>query len=804
MLLLLVPFVLHASEKGPKGTIRVGIFPFAPFNYLDKNGNAKGLNPDLLREIAKDEVWDVEFVPGSWAEGLGRLQSQEIDLIMSVAYSPERGDIMDFTYEPVAQLSGQIYVRPEGKSQKISDLSGQRIAVMRDDISGRNFIKTAEHFGVHCKILEFFSHADVFVAVQKGEADAGVAPHQYGQRHADTYALVPSTIKFSPFFIYFASKKGTQHELLSHLDAHLSLWKEDSKSVYYQALKHWIPDCNTMWAFPPWLLYSLVTAGLTALIFATFSFLLKKSVDRKTRELQLSEERFRLAMDATRDGLWDWDITSNTVYYSPGYWLMLGYKADLQPASVEVWMESIHPDDREVVLSTNYDCIENRCESFVVEYRMRTKTGHWKWIRGRGRAVRREENGHALRIIGTHVDIAERKHTEDENKKLQDQLIHSQKMEAIGTLAGGIAHDFNNILSAILGYAELAQAKLPPESSVTKDLNEVLTAGRRAATLVRQILAFGRQSATERIHLKPTHIVKEAITLLRPSLPSTITIKAHIGTETNTIIADPTQVHQILMNLCTNAFHAMEQAGGTLEITLKNCELSSEDLPSIPEMQPGQFVVLVISDTGTGIAPEIKHKIFDPYFSTKGIAKGTGMGLAIVHGIIVSYGGLITCESEPGCGTVFKVYFPAIEQEVVLDPQIAEPVLSGKEHILLVDDEEILVKLGRATLERLGYDVTVHTSSIEALSTFQNQPDRFDAVITDQTMPGMTGIDLARQILQINPNLPIILCTGYSSIISEEEVKALGIKGFILKPHTGNDLSILLRKVLDESKNPSC
>jgi len=404
-----------------------------------------------------------------------------------------------------------------------------------------------------------------------------------------------------------------------------------------------------------------------------------------------------------------------------------------------------------------------------------------------------------LEGLATHLGTALiRKQAEQENKALQAQLFQAQKMEAIGTLAGGIAHDFNNILSAIIGYTEIANDCLPPGSKAIKHLGKVLQASERAATLVRQILAFSRQANIERIPLHPSLMVKEAIKLLRPSLPSTITINQQIAADTRSILADPTQLHQIVMNLGTNAFHAMEQTGGTLEITLKDCFLSPEVLLHKPEIRPGAFVVLGISDTGPGIDPAILDKIFDPYFTTKEAGKGTGMGLAITHGIVTSYGGFITCESEPGKGTSFEVFLPAIEQEIVAKIKPTEVAPSGTERILLVDDEEMLADLGKTMLEGLGYTVTRQTRSVAALALFQNQPAQYDAVIVDQTMPDMTGIDLARQMLRIRPDLPIILCTGYSNLINEEQAKAYGIKGFAMKPLTKLEIAALLRKVLDE------
>jgi signal transduction histidine kinase/ActR/RegA family two-component response regulator len=384
-----------------------------------------------------------------------------------------------------------------------------------------------------------------------------------------------------------------------------------------------------------------------------------------------------------------------------------------------------------------------------------------------------------------------------ERSRLEQELMQAQKMEAIGTLAGGIAHDFNNILSAILGYAELAQEDCPPGSPVANDLDEVVQAANRARDLVKQILAFSRQAKTTMIALQPSAIIKESIKLLRSSLPATIDIRQDIDEDTGLILADPTQIHQIVMNLCTNAYHSMEETGGTLSLSLKKKILSQADLVDVPQVQPGNFVQLSIEDNGKGIAPGIRERIFDPYFTTKETGKGTGMGLAIVHGIVKSYGGFVTYNSQLGKGTVFDIALPSHKEDTAPETEPSEVIPVGTERILLIDDENVLVEMGQVMLEKLGYRVTVRTNSLEALTTFKNQPDAFDLVITDQTMPGITGIDLAREMLQIRPNLPIILCTGHSNLVSAENARSMGIREFAQKPLTRKDIAGIIRKVLD-------
>lgn len=394
-------------------------------------------------------------------------------------------------------------------------------------------------------------------------------------------------------------------------------------------------------------------------------------------------------------------------------------------------------------------------------------------------------------------EIESRKRAEAEKSHLESCLKQAQKMEAVGTLAGGIAHDFNNILSIILGYSTMAREDSPDGSSVAKDLDKVLEAGNRAKDLVRQILAFSRHTDTEYFPLQLASFVKESAKMLRQILPATIQINEDIDTGVGLILADPTQIHQIIMNLGTNAFHAMEEAGGILGISLKEAKLSSDDLSHEPSVKPGTFVQLSISDSGQGISPEVKDRIFDPYFTTKGVGKGTGMGLSIVHGIVRNCGGFVSVDSKWGHGATFHVFWPVMQNEVTIEEKVSAQISGGKERILFVDDEEVLAEMGKTMLERLGYQVTIKNTGLEALETFQSEPGRFDLVITDQTMPGMTGADLAQRMIRSNPDIPIILCTGYSTIMSEEKAKTVGIMEFALKPLVEKDITQLIRKVLD-------
>jgi len=394
----------------------------------------------------------------------------------------------------------------------------------------------------------------------------------------------------------------------------------------------------------------------------------------------------------------------------------------------------------------------------------------------------------------TNYVAVKRDATEDIRR--EKQLRQARKMEAIGTLAGGIAHDFNNILSAVIGYSEIALDRIQNDEKLKDHLQEILNAGVRARDLVKQILTFSRQSEQEMQPVKVKLIVKEVLKLLRASLPATIEIRQTIESD-GIVMADPTQIHQILMNLCTNAAHAMRQKGGLLSVSLTDLQVTASMADRYPGAAPGPYQVLAVGDTGHGMSADVVEKIFDPFFTTKAKEEGTGMGLSVVDGIVKGHGGLITVESEPGKGTKFQVYFPIARKSGRLEAEIIGPLPSGDEHILLVDDEKPLADIGRLMLERQGYRVTTRTSSIEALELFKAKADHFDLVLTDLMMPNMTGLELARELLKIRPDIATILCTGFSENLTEETLHAAGIRALLLKPMTAHELAHAVRKVLD-------
>ncbi|MDQ1333488.1 MAG: hypothetical protein QG552_438 [Thermodesulfobacteriota bacterium] len=544
----------------------------------------------------------------------------------------------------------------------------------------------------------------------------------------------------------------------------------------------------------PWLEFRMVEMherdGTTSVLAIAEDITSRKQAEVA---LQESEERYRALFERSLEVVYLCDFEGNFIDANDAALELLGYtKDEIKSLNFGSLLEK---DQIPLAFDTAEEILKTGSQKEVVEYKLRRNDGEYVYVESMGAMINRD--GKPFAIQGIARDITERKRLEDERLKLETQLQQAQKMEAIGTLAGGIAHDFNNILSAVMGYAQLAQMKLDPDSEPYADLKEVLQATNRARLLIRQILAIGRDQEQERQSMQLKYTVKEALKLLRSTLPSTIEIRETYDQDVGVIDADPTQMHQVIMNLCTNAGHVMQEEGGILEVRLRNAEFGLGNAEQ--NVPPGHYLELTVSDTGCGMTPEVMEKVFDPYFTTKVKGEGTGIGLSVVHGIVSQNGGTITVESKPGKGSTFHVYLPLIQGEEE-QPEVQEETRlpKGNERILFIDDEAVLANMGKQMLNGLGYDVTSMTSSIEALALFKEDPKQFDLVITDTTMPHMTGDILAQELMRIRPDIPVVISTGHSKRISPEKAEEMGLKGFLMKPLAIRDLANLVRKVLDE------
>lgn len=522
---------------------------------------------------------------------------------------------------------------------------------------------------------------------------------------------------------------------------------------------------------------------------------LEESVRQQLKDLQESRDQYQALFEKSNDGIIICDFKGNIYNANKAACKMLDYsKNELKGIQIG----SLHPLSE---LGAMEKALEEGGKQGGCRFESVFKNRQNKLIDVDVSSSIVDDAKGLIQVIIR--DISRQKRYEQERKEMSKRIRHSQKMEAIGVLAGGIAHDFNNILFPIVGSVQMLAEDLPRDSTLKHHTDTIYAGTMRARELVTQILTFSRQSDQEMFPMKPHLVVKEVVKLISSTLPVTITIAHNIDPHTATILADPTHFHQIVMNLITNAYHSMEDERGKITITLKNINIPADMEGSstvTKALKPGPHMVLSISDTGMGMDQDVIQRIFDPYFTTKAPDKGTGLGLSMVHGIVKGYDGEIVVNSIPKEGSTFYVYLPVTDKAFKVEKQRVEgTVLKGKGHILLVDDEQQVLSVEKRLLEKLGYSVEAHGSAESALTRFREEPQCFDLVLTDMTMPKMTGDQLARELIRIRPDLPVIICTGYSRQLTEESVRAIGIKGLLYKPVELSQLAGTLNSALSES-----
>jgi PAS domain S-box-containing protein len=549
-----------------------------------------------------------------------------------------------------------------------------------------------------------------------------------------------------------------------------------------------------------------ISAAFVA-VFLSFGLMDKIHSIRQEREkaleqLHTSENQYRILAENVKDVIWILDLkTMKLIYVTPSVEGMMGYTP--REAEGFTFREILPPKSADRAWRVVKEGMEKSLsrsgkigDAFTLEVECYNKAKEIFWIETTV-TFTRDASGNPVEMVGVSRDVTKRIQAEKEKSALEFQLHQSGKLEAIGTLAGGIAHDMNNIVAAIMGYAEISLHDAQEGSRMHHRLDRIIKACHRARDLVGQILTFSRQDSQEIRSVKIHLIVKEVLKLIRASLPSTITIQQDIPRQELMVTADPTQVHQILMNLCTNAGYAMMDKGGCLGVMVEKITLDKDTAKNYLDLQPGDYVRLIVRDTGLGMEKEVMNRIFDPFFTTKPVGSGTGMGLAMVHGIVKKLGGGIFVESDPGMGTAFEVFFPkamdSYPGEVI--PEIIIPV--GHESILYVDDEENMADMAQEMLTSLGYRVVTKTTSPGALSYFKAHSALIDLVITDQTMPDLTGVRLARKLWEIRPDMPVILCSGFSDLVSPESQEVSGIRHYMMKPYGKRELAVKIREILD-------
>ena len=515
------------------------------------------------------------------------------------------------------------------------------------------------------------------------------------------------------------------------------------------------------------------------------------------QELRARQEMLDLAQKAARAVAFEWliGVADGQNHWSPDLEAMYGLEPGTYDGAYETWKKLVHPEDWPSVRAAFKRA--QRTGDVSAEYRVMHKGGAIRWLQAKGRMFFDAE-GNPARMVGFMLDVTERRAAEEELRKMEAQLRQAQRLEAMGTLAGGIAHDFNNLLGAILGYGEMALRGAKAGSRLRRDIESILTAGERGRALVDRILAFSRSGVGERTPVHVQRVVRETLTLVAAKIPSDVRIEERLRAGRSAVLGDPTQIHQVVMNLVTNAAHAMP-AGGKLRILLERSQFDAPRTMTVGRLAAGEYVVLKVVDSGTGIAPEIRERIFDPFFTTKEVGVGTGLGLSLVHGIVLSLGGAIDVISTVGEGSTFIVYLPRFGEIKGnrKNVRVATGITGGdRERILVVDDEPSLVNLLSETLRELGYCPVGHTSGLAALEAFRASPREFDALITDESMPGSSGSELIRKIKAIRPEIPTLLVSGYLSDAVLRTAQNAGADDVLRKPIYFHEIAAALARLL--------
>ncbi len=902
--LLLSACVLFINSVPPPEKIRVAVFPLPPLNFIDSDGTAQGLLPDLIRALQTEENWDVTFVPGTWSESLERLQAGEVDLMTTVAYTPERAEVMDFNQEATIDIWGQIFTSANSGIETINDLHGRRVGIMNRGMNGQNFISTADKFGVKPLIVKFGTHEEIFAAISAGEILAGVAPQHYGLRHATDYNLVPTTIIFSPFPVYFATKKDHNKLLLYHIDEYLKAWKADPNSVYQERMDYWMHAGGLRSnVIPKWFIWIVALGSVLSVVLIFLNQYLNYQVRTRTREIELKEKQYRDLVEGANSVILRIDLAGRVIFVNSFGINLFGYKPE-ELVGIQL-TETLLPEIRypgdDLISSINLVLGDNKMYK-LLENVIHCKAGNQVNMQWSNKTIY-DSNGAPRELLAIGTDITEKKNAEaelarttsfinamfdgipdviialdtddriasvnkasrtilgwdeseimgdqpsilfaspdqfpyeaserekflksdsalpqlfhyrrrngevfpgesisvplhdadqtfmgkiciirdvTEKQSLENQVRRSQKLEALGIMVGGIAHDFNNILQSIMLSGESALAAKETPSEYENHINDILKDSDRAKKLIQQVLTFGRKSE---VVLKPVNIqdvIREALVFERSNFPKSITIKEVVDKSCPPVLCDDVQMHQVLINILNNAMHAIGREGGEVEVKLGLVKNNSPDHITALKQSSGEYLELIISDTGCGMDDETRLKIFDPFFSTKVVGQGTGLGLSVVHSVVKNIDGWIDVESVPGEGSVFYIWLPVTDK---LPQRQAAGGTPGsrisKFPILFVDDEVSIRVASSKMLRKRGFTVDTADNGLDALGLFKQNPGKYGLVLTDLNMPKMSGVDLAENIRSLDEDVPIVLSSGDLSTEEMTNYKLKGVQGFIQKP----------------------
>ena len=779
--------------------VRVGVYENQPLVFAAKNGGYDGLAIDVLRRVARSRGWRLEFVPGEWKECLARLEAGKTDLQVAIAWSEERARRFAFSRETLFCNWGRLYVPAGTEIESLLDLAGKRIAVVEGDIHTRALRRLLSAFGVKAELVFVRGYPEVMQAVERRTVDAGLTNRLFGLKNGGKYRVHASPVIFNPIEVRYAAPKGKGRELLAAIDRWLAAEKKKESGPYQEAVSRWLGGEEAAARLPGWVPW--LTGGLALIVAAAFFFIavLRRMV--RIRTLALEREKEKLAAERARSeaiiaglahGISIQDREFRVMYQNGVHKGIVGsHEGELCYKAYEFRDEVCEGCPVAMAFA---DGGVHRVERYVEERDL--------WVEITASPLFAPD-GTISAVIELVQDISERKRAEENERRLAEQLRHSQKMEAVGRLAGGVAHDFNNLLTSILGYCELTLAELPPDSPLRENLEIIRSSGNKAASLTRQLLAYSRKQVLASIPLDLNRVVKSMLGILERTLGEDIEIETALARELPPVEGDQSQLEQVIMNLAVNSRDAMPR-GGRLLIETGVREFDEAYIERHPAARPGRYVMLAVSDSGEGMAPEVRERIFEPFFTTKEQGRGTGLGLATVYGVVKQHRGFIWVYSEPGHGTTFKVYLPEAgvekEKERPSRPAELKDMPRGRgETVLVVDDQEDVRRLVADVLDAMGYRPLTAAGGEEALDLLAEE--KVDLVISDVVMPRMSGAELAARIREAAPGTGLIFMSGYTDNhvvlreLREEKVP------FVHKPLSPRILAVLVRRVLDGERD---
>ncbi len=769
--------------------VRVGIYENKPKVFTGEDGKPAGFFVELVEEIAKREGWTIRFERCEWADCLKRLEDGRIDLMPDVAYSIERDERFDFHKKPVAESWSRVYTNSSKSIAMMSDLNGRKVALLEGSIQQRALEQMAGGFGYDVRVVPARSMEEAFRMAEDGRADAALTNKFFGDYFHREYGLVKTTIIFDVVALHFATGQGRNADILEAIDNWLGRWLREPDSPYYKSLSVWMEKPAEK-ALPAYVLYAAIAGGAVILFATAVIFVLRRQIAAQKRlqaELRVSREKYKGIFDESVAAIFVFDAENRFV--------------DANRAGLELLRYTIEELTRMSMEDVSCDGAALPSGGSVrnIPLALKKKTGETVFVLCNSSVIA-APSGSAAGTLSAMIDVTELRNMEEEKKRIEQQLLQSQKMEAIGRLAGGVAHDFNNIVATISGTTEMLLKSAKPGSPEWEKLKRIHKSCMRAKDLSMKLLTFARKEKLNVRIARPEEIVNEVADMLESVAPSKISVVVEADETAKTVNVDANQIVQAVLNICLNGCDAMPD-GGKLVLKTRG-ELVDEETASSRGVAAGEFSVISVEDSGEGIDEPILDRLFEPFFTTKERGKGSGLGLSVAHGIVVAHGGFIKVRASRGEGAAFSVYLPAANGKIESqETEQAEPFQrKGCGFALIIDDDEEYVQMISEALGFSGFEVASALSGPEAVSFFRSNFRSVNVVLLDMLLPEMGGKKIFAELKQIDPAAKIVICSGYSVEGDASEMLGNGALDYIQKPFDISKIVSVVMNAIDGTK----